>query len=347
MQEGLLVRVRATTPWRLGDGVPDATAELYHSDALYSAVTAAMGRLGELPAWLEATAAAEAPAVRFSSGYPWKGPDLFVLPPLTLWPPESFVMMQLRGARYLPVRAVRTLLAGVELLEQEWMVDPASRCLLHRTAGPVTPVFQVSMRVRQPVDRLTGGGSFARRVACLEFGPDAGVWFLMLFSGEEARDRWEEPLRAALRLLADSGFGGGRSLGWGRGEGLVFETVPWPDYFLPGDYAAEEAPGEVEEEKTPETETAYWLLSLFRPGGRDRVDWGKGRYSIAVRGGRIESAAGWGLGKKAVRMVTEGSVLLGESAPVGSALDVAPGGFPHPVYRYGFAVSVPIRLRAA
>ncbi len=345
MREALLVRIRATSPWRFGSeaGRPDTTAELYHSDALYSAVTAAIQRLGNLPEWLEATAAAEIPAVRFSSGYPWRGNDLFVLPPVTVWPSESFAMMHLRGARYLPLRAVRTLLAGGELLEEEWMVDPASRCLLHRIAGPVTSVFRVSLRVRQPVDRIRNSGSEARRIACLEFGPEAGVWFVIAFSDEPARARWEEPVRAALRLLADSGFGGGRSLGWGRGAAPAFESIPWPDHFLPEAVAPA---GEAEAAAAPQPPPGYWLLSLFRPGPRDQVDWDRGRYAVTVRGGRVESPAGWGAEKKAVRMVREGSVLSGAAAPVGSAPDVAPEGFPHPVYRYGFALNIPIRLGA-
>jgi len=47
-----------------------------------------------------------------------------------------------------------------------------------------------------------------------------------------------------------------------------------------------------------------------------------------------------------VRMVEEGSVLVAASAPRGAAPDVAPEGFPHPVYRAGFAVAIPIPLRS-
>jgi len=353
MQEALLVRIRATSPWRLGpgDGRPGATAELYHSDALYSAVTGAMEKLGELAAWLEATAGAENPAVRFSSGFPWKGPDLFVLPPVTVWPPDSFAMLHLRGARYLPLHAVKTLLAGGELREEDWIVEPSSRCLLRRTSAPVTPVFRVTARVRLPVDRLHSRGGKPNRIACVEFGPGAGVWFVVLFSGDEARSRWEEPVRAAFRLLADSGFGGGRSIGWGRGDAPLFEAIPWPGHFLPEPLdavPAEGIPAGEADTAVPvlaET-TGYWLLSLYRPGPKDDIAWDQGRYSVAVRGGRVESPAGWGRKKKAVRVVQEGSVLVGGNAPLGSAPDIAPDGFPHPVYRYGFAVSVPIRLRA-
>ena len=41
-------------------------------------------------------------------------------------------------------------------------------------------------------------------------------------------------------------------------------------------------------------------------------------------------------------MVAEGSVLYAASEPRGAAADVAPDGFAHPVFRAGFAVSIPL-----
>jgi hypothetical protein len=41
-------------------------------------------------------------------------------------------------------------------------------------------------------------------------------------------------------------------------------------------------------------------------------------------------------------MVEEGCVLAAATEPVGAAVDVAPDGFAHPVYRSGFAL--PVRL---
>ena len=41
-------------------------------------------------------------------------------------------------------------------------------------------------------------------------------------------------------------------------------------------------------------------------------------------------------------MVSEGSVIYTSSPLSGSALDVAPDGFPHPVFRAGFAVAIPL-----
>ena len=45
--------------------------------------------------------------------------------------------------------------------------------------------------------------------------------------------------------------------------------------------------------------------------------------------------------------IAEGSVLVAGNELLGSASNVAPPGFPHPVYRSGFAVAVPIPWRVA
>jgi CRISPR/Cas system CSM-associated protein Csm4 (group 5 of RAMP superfamily) len=84
------------------------------------------------------------------------------------------------------------------------------------------------------------------------------------------------------------------------------------------------------------------MLSLFHPAEGEAVDWQRGQYSLTTRGGRVESSAGWGEPKKLTRMVTEGSVLVAASEPRGAAPNVAPEQFPHPVYRAGFALCVPI-----
>jgi hypothetical protein len=60
------------------------------------------------------------------------------------------------------------------------------------------------------------------------------------------------------------------------------------------------------------------------------------------RGGRVDSPAGSGELKKHLQMIAEGSVLYAGGALRGSAPDVAPEGFAHPVFRAGFAVSIPL-----
>jgi hypothetical protein len=77
---------------------------------------------------------------------------------------------------------------------------------------------------------------------------------------------------------------------------------------------------------------------LYAPASNDAVDWQGGDYRITVRGGRVENAAD--REKKLLRMIAEGSVLAAQTEPAGTAVDVAPDGFEHPVYRFGFAVAV-------
>jgi hypothetical protein len=82
------------------------------------------------------------------------------------------------------------------------------------------------------------------------------------------------------------------------------------------------------------------MLSLYSPAPSDSIDWSTGHYKLSTRGGRTESTARSGVLKKAVRMITEGSVVSGPSEPVGTAVNVAPDDFPHPVYRSGFALAL-------
>jgi CRISPR/Cas system CSM-associated protein Csm4 (group 5 of RAMP superfamily) len=89
------------------------------------------------------------------------------------------------------------------------------------------------------------------------------------------------------------------------------------------------------------------MLSLFHPSADDAIDWTRGNYSLTTRGGRVESDAGSGEAKRSTRMITEGSVLAAASEPRGTATDVAPEGFAHPVYRSGHALAIPIPLRVA
>jgi hypothetical protein len=56
----------------------------------------------------------------------------------------------------------------------------------------------------------------------------------------------------------------------------------------------------------------------------------------------VDSPAGSGELKKEIQMVAEGSVLCAAAPPHGSAADVAPDGFAHPVFRAGFALAIPL-----
>ncbi len=328
MAQGLLIKLLPSGPWRIGpdSGDRDRVDRIYHSDSVFSAVSSAMARLGHLEEWLAATAQSSEPAVRFSSCFPFQGDTLYVVPPRGLWPPPATSKIRWKGARFVPLKVVEALLNGVTVAEANWTIDVQSECLVPSSAHPVPGPFRVAIRTAAAMDRA-GAGVAPHSAACLEFTPNSGLWLAAGFSSDEARDRWIGPVTGAFRLLADSGFGGERSRGWGRAE--MPEIQPFETLLKAPEGAAQ----------------GYWLLSLFHPGEQDQVDWQQGNYALQTRNGRIESDAGQGQVKRASRMVSEGSVLVSQSALRGSAPDVAPEGFPHPVYRSGFAFALPIAVK--
>ncbi len=325
------VRFRPAGPWRFGpdSGARDRVDLIYHSDAVFSAVCSAMRQLGLGEDWLEATArSSQPPAVCFSSFYPFVGNALLIVPPRSIWPPAESTKVRYKSARFVPLALVEALLSDKGIDDDRWVVDGESECLLpqDRARGP----FRVALRENASVDRLDRGNLEAHSTACLEFAPDAGLWTVVQFRDADALAQWEQPVRSALLLLSDSGFGGERSRGWGRSQAPNWE--PWT------------APQGLVEEPV---ESAYWLLSLYMPAAEDSVDWKRGNYTTVSRQGRVESAARWGEPKQPTMMIAEGSVLFASGEIHGGARDVAPKGFPHPVYRSGFAVAVPIPWRAA
>ncbi len=331
MNSGFLALLRPTGPWRLGhhSGARERVDRVCHSDTLFAAVTSAMDLLGSRDAWLEAAGNAE---VRMSSAFPFQGKTLFAPPPRSLWPPAASSRVRWRGASFVPLGVIADLLADKPLDENRWRVDGASECLIAQDRPGPGP-SRIALRSAAAVDRLNGNTE-AHTAACLEFSPGAGLWLAVSFSDEDARLRWEEPVRAAFRLLADTGIGGERSRGWGRFESPEFRSGVFPDLLIPAPSSEVVAP-------------AWWLLSLFRPADSETVDWTQGRYDVITRGGRVESAAGWGALKQSSRMVAEGSVLLSDFPPRGATTDVAPEGFPHPVLRSGIAFALPIAWKVA
>jgi CRISPR type III-A-associated RAMP protein Csm4 len=248
MNPGLVVKLRPSGPWRIGpdSGARNRVDVIYHSDSLYSAVTAAMSRLGWLEEWLDATARTGSPAVSFSSCFPFVGDTVYVIPPRTIWPPASTstkaARVRWKSARFVPLTAVQSILSGDRLDENQWSVDGPSDCLVPAgTPGP----FRTAVRSNASVDRLTGA-SERHSTACIEFRPDSGLWTVVSFADEAAQARWSPKVKAAFRLLADTGFGGERSRGWGRSEAPEFIDGMLPDLILPMPTESAVAPEPVE-----------------------------------------------------------------------------------------------------
>jgi CRISPR/Cas system CSM-associated protein Csm4 (group 5 of RAMP superfamily) len=342
-QPALLIRLRPQGPWRYGpdDGGHDRVDALYRSDRLYSALTLAMDQLGYLPEWLDENT--HDPGITFSSLFAFLGDTLFAPPPSTLWPPPLALLttpsptfltkIRWGAARFVPLSLIDSLLTGQPILADQWLPDPESGCLLRRDRPSASP-FRISMRGGAAVDRISRRGGEAHSSACVEFEPGSGLWAVVRFRDASVESVWRTRIEAAFRLLADSGFGGGRTKGWGKAHAPEFQRGSWPGLLLP-------KTGRFTEPVNGGT-SLYWLLSLYSPAAGDTVDWTAGDYRLTVRSGRTQSPSQSGALKKAVRMVEEGCVLAAASEPVGAAVDVAPDGFSHPVYRSGFAL--PVRL---
>src|SRR5271156_1789706 len=99
------VRLRPSGPWRAGErtGDRERVDAIYHSDALYSAVTQAMKSLGWLEEWLQATPRAAGPPVRFGSLFPYIGETRLVAPPRTSWPPSGAGKLHVNAAKLVPL----------------------------------------------------------------------------------------------------------------------------------------------------------------------------------------------------------------------------------------------------
>jgi CRISPR/Cas system CSM-associated protein Csm4 (group 5 of RAMP superfamily) len=220
---------------------------IYHSDSVYSAVTSAMARLGWLEEWLEATARRGGDAVvKFSSCFPFLEDLGFVVPPRTMWPPASAALagarVRWRSARFVPLGIVQALLAGQVLDDNHWAVDGMSECLV--PVGRPGP-FRTGIRWSAAVDRLSGTTE-RHSTACIEFREGAGWWSVVSFADRAAYDRWLGPVKTVFRVLADSGFGGERSRGWGRAGEPEFIEGTLPDMILPAMQAADAKPASAE-----------------------------------------------------------------------------------------------------
>ncbi|MBI4891805.1 MAG: hypothetical protein HY821_14360 [Acidobacteria bacterium] len=332
MNPALLIRLRPSTPWRLApaSGAGLEATPVLHSDSLYSAVTLAFDQLNLLEEWLNATAAPyAAPAVRFTSAFPWQRSYLYVPPPAGLWPPRgASAKVRWKGASLIPSSVVAALLRGETVSEDQWAVDGPSGCLVPAASRSATGPFRFVLRSSAAVDRVTGGHVEPHAASCVQFAPASGLWCAAQFSNPTTYAVWAPKLQAAFRLLADSGVGGMRSRGFGRSRSVDFQPGLLNELLLGA--------------AAPASSGAWWLLSLMNPGAHDEVNWSAGHYELTSRTGRVGSRHGAGRQKLTTRMVREGSVLVSPQAPGGRVLDVAPEGCAHPVYRAGYAVSLPI-----
>ncbi len=267
---------------------------------------------------------ASVPAFRFT------GETLFVVPPRTV-ASAGVVQGALEG------RAIRSAQRGRESASRaagrmktlDRSTAPANAWCPHGAAGSVS---SPSVRSSAAVDREGD----ERRAAFHRVPGIHSRQRIVVGGGVSERRRARAvdaaALTAAFRLLADSGFGGERSRGWGRAEMPEIADGNLPDLLLTNRRPARPRP-------------ATGCCRLFHPGAcrRGRL---AARQLFADHARRARrKRCGWGDVKKTDahggRRIGPGGFRANRAArpPMSRRMS-----FAHPVYRAGFALAIPIPL---
>ena len=225
MHPALVVRFRPAGPWRIGpdSGARNRVDRIYHSDSLlFGGIrTPWRGWGGWRNGWRRPSGTRKAPAVRFSSCFPYLEDAALrgsAAEPLAASRRRRRCAGRVRGLcrwRWWRPAGERAAAEGERLARGRPEPVPAAGGMRRSATGR-----SVRPCARTPrVDRRTGRRRWSHDTACLEFAPGGGLWAVVAFADEEAESQWKEAVRAALRLLADTGLGGERSIGWGRSDG--------------------------------------------------------------------------------------------------------------------------------
>jgi CRISPR type III-A-associated RAMP protein Csm4 len=318
----LLVQLQPVTPWRCSAGRPGEPASLLPSDSFFGALSDAMLQLGWLPDWLNEGA----PATRFSSLLPFHNDSFHAPLPESLRSAPGLRKLRLPSVRFAPLPAIEDL-ANRRFDESRWVLDLASGCLLAADRAGAGGPFRSTERSRAAVDRLHGLAAPAASTSGVEFADRAGLWSIFVFDSPDSAAIWSPRLKAALRLLADSGIGGWRNAGWGRSRrprfregdaGRLLSNAGWKH--IPAAPASH-----------------WWTLGLFAPASDAPVAWDAGAYQTIHRAGWTAAAGP----KPALRLVREGAVLASPSEPLGLIASSSVEGLPHPVFRYAAGLALP------
>ena len=202
--------------------------------------------------------------------------------------------------------------------EKVW-VNSEEKKQLKKAMDEKLNVWETTTRPRVSIDRQTEESSIWH-VETVQFNTDCGLWFAANFDSDETKQKIE----TLLRVLGDNGIGGERNAGYG-----LFDF----------DEVALEIP-------TSEDSTQFVTLSPICPKSSDQLEHllkGDIAYNLNPLTGWVTSA-GAASKRKQINMFAEGSVLNTYDEPVGRLVDLKPKGYPHPVYRYGYAWQVGIKV---
>ena len=139
---------------------------------------------------------------------------LYVRPAAALWPPRGIVEGPLERRALRPAVALSNRCSPASpSSEDAWTVDGESECLMPSSRSAGFHFVPRVVRSSAAVDRAGDSVDAAlHRVPRIHPRQRPLVCRRIL----PMTPRWTQRVKAAIRLLADSGFGGERSRGWGR-----------------------------------------------------------------------------------------------------------------------------------
>ncbi|MFV9505485.1 MAG: type III-A CRISPR-associated RAMP protein Csm4 [Oscillochloridaceae bacterium umkhey_bin13] len=343
-----------------GVGVEE-TAELLHSDTLFAALVSAWRMLGlqagpdDLRLPLLDPFLERQPPFLISSALPFAGPlQLFPRPLLSLGREKALkevryvtpgaLRLIIQGAGLTPERAERELIQGGQVWALPGEQAQIRQLLLADEPNEKERERLTALWEREPArlelwwagDDLVPRVTLDRRNAAanlfhvgqLRFAHGCGLAFWANYTDEA----YIEHLEAALTVLQEEGLGGKRSVGHGQFNCAVDDTPPEALLDLADDDTAP---------------TCQLTLSLYAPRPEEYELLGAAWYRRILRRGWIFSPEGRNLRRRGIWMLREGSLLPAAlpAAPLGLLADVQPEiGFEHPVWRYGYAFCLPLRL---
>ncbi len=243
---------------------------------------------------------------------------------------QRLTFKDLRGIRFVCKDLFTSIIQGGKVALDDIRPDtafPLPPASLATECGQPDAYYSLSQRPRLRIDQLSGGPVDGAFYYCADqyfnSAGKSGLFFLASFVSEGAQQRFE----AALRLLADTGLGGDRSVG--RGSFVASEAIPSD---LPCGSSTD----------------SHLLLSLYHPT-KDEV--GRGilkapdtAFYLVRRVGHAAAPQVSQYRRSDLWMIEEGAVV--RAKPEGDVVCVIEPSatIPHAVYRCGRAFSIPVKL---
>lgn len=352
-----LLKLRFTDPLHIGNVRLDYdhSADIIHSDTLYSAIFQAWNILGILDEEKDYTV--EPLPFSVSSLFPFYQANkaeeeiLFFPKPMgTLQATDYSHHKKLKKVRYIGLNAFKQLLSGIAFSDEEkekWSND--AFFIDHQGFNPKFIYREVYPRARVPRygewNEETGRPQDTQiyYIERLFFEDHCGLFCILQTENEET----EQKVLAAMALLQDEGLGTDRHVGHGRFELTVRDFDDLNEFW--------------------EKNSTYSIsLSLYCPSSRKELENmllnADGaldehvKYETLKRGGWITSEPYLTIRKKSINMFKEGSVFRFNGREAGKIVDLnptngedsgdrIPAKIPHPVYRVGKAMFLPYNLQ--